>query len=180
MKKFNINAIPYTHPDLEHWRDSLRGGLQYFHQETNLIISGGIDDIWCDREGWLVVVDYKATSKQGKVGLDADWQMGYKRQMEIYQWLLRRMGHRVSDTGYFVYCNGDSSAPKFEKRLEFEIDILAYSGNDAWIEDCLYEIKRVLNQNIVPPPSEACDHCAYTRAITKNIEKTSKISERLI
>jgi len=40
------------------------------------------------------------------VTLDAEWQDGYKRQMEIYQWLLRQNGLKVSDTGYFVYCNG--------------------------------------------------------------------------
>ena len=39
-----------------------------------------------------MVVDYKATAKQRDVTLDADWQIAYKRQMEIYQWLLRANG----------------------------------------------------------------------------------------
>ena len=38
----------------------------------------------------LIIVDYKATAKNGEVNLDADWQIGYKRQMEIYQWLFRQ------------------------------------------------------------------------------------------
>ena len=28
-----------------------------------------------------VIVDYKATSKNGEVSMDAEWQIGYKRQM---------------------------------------------------------------------------------------------------
>jgi ATP-dependent exoDNAse (exonuclease V) beta subunit len=65
-----------------------------------------VDDLWQSPNGEIIVVDYKSTSKDGEVGLDAEWQGGYKRQMEIYQWLLRSNGFNVSNTGYFVYCNG--------------------------------------------------------------------------
>ena len=40
--------------------------------------------------------------------MDADWQIGYKRQMEIYQWLFRKNDFKVSNTDYFstgVYQN---------------------------------------------------------------------------
>src|SRR3989344_5692045 len=66
----------------------------------------GIDDVWVRPTGELIVVDYKATSKDGAVNLDAKWQDGYKRQMEVYQWLFRQNGFKVSDTGYFVDVNG--------------------------------------------------------------------------
>ena len=165
MKQFAIEAVPHAHEDLELWRDSLRGGLQFHHSGTNLIITGGIDDVWRDNDGWLIVVDYKATSKRGKVNLDADWQIGYKRQMEIYQWLLRQMGHMVSDTGYFVYCNGDAAAPTFAQQLRFDIEILPYSGNDSWIDDLLYQIKTTLMKNEIPEPTVSCDHCAYNSAL---------------
>jgi 2-isopropylmalate synthase len=36
--------------------------------------------------------------------LDQEWQDSYKRQMDVYQWLLRQNGLKVSNTGYFVYC----------------------------------------------------------------------------
>ena len=44
-------------------------------------------------QGELIVVDVKATSKQTEVNLDADWQISYKQQMEIYQWLLLKKGN---------------------------------------------------------------------------------------
>ncbi len=31
----------------------------------------------------LIVVDYKATAKNGDVCIDAPWQVGYKRQIEV-------------------------------------------------------------------------------------------------
>ena len=85
MKGYQIDAVPYENGKLEEWRDSLRRGITYEMPDTNLIITGGVDDVWINPEGELIIVDYKATSKESKVNLDADWQIGYKRQMEIYR-----------------------------------------------------------------------------------------------
>jgi len=78
----------------------------------------------------LMVVDYKATSSDVKPTLDAEYRQAYKRQMEIYQWLLRQNGFKVSDTGYFVYANGRKDLDSFDNKLEFEVDLLSYEGND--------------------------------------------------
>ena len=57
--------------------------------------------------GEVIVVDYKATSSATKEpSLDDDWKIQYKRQADVYQWLARRQGLKVSDTAYFVYANG--------------------------------------------------------------------------
>ena len=106
MKETGKNLIPYQHEMLDEWRENFKG-VQYLHKKTNLLFTGAVDDIWFDIDSEeLVVVDYKATSKNGEVSLDADWQISYKRQMEFYQWLLRKNGFKVSNDGYFVYCNG--------------------------------------------------------------------------
>src|SRR5208282_4300890 len=125
----------------------------------NLILSGGVDDVWVNPSGELIVVDYKATSKNGEVTLDADWQIGYKRQMEVYQWLFRRNGFKVSETGYFVYCNGDTDKEAFEGKLEFDVKIIPYKGDDSWVEKTLMEIKECLVKNSIPSPSADCDYC---------------------
>ena len=64
MKTYGIDAIPYSHEELDAWRDSLRRGVRYHHEKTNLIIRGGIDDVWVNPSGELHIVDYKATSKR--------------------------------------------------------------------------------------------------------------------
>ena len=95
--KHGIDAIPLSLEKINEWRDSLRGGITFKLDGTNVVITGGVDDMWVNHEGEYIVVDYKATSKDGEESLDADWQIGYKRQMEIYQWLLRKNGFKVSD-----------------------------------------------------------------------------------
>ena len=48
MVKHNLNFVPYQHKDLDTWRNSLKGGISYLDEKTNLIIHGGIDDLWFD------------------------------------------------------------------------------------------------------------------------------------
>jgi len=110
----------------------------------------------------LIVVDYKATAKEEEITeLDKEWHRGYKRQMEIYQWLLRQNGYRVSDTGYFVYCNGRADRKAFDGKLEFDVTLIPYKGNDSWVEKILLEIKKCLDTDELPAAGENCDYCAY-------------------
>ena len=159
----------HGHEKINEWRDT-RKGVQYFHEPTNLLIMGAIDDVWINPQEELIVVDYKATSKNGEVSIDADWQIVYKRQMEIYQWLLRKNGFKVSKTGYFVYCNGRTDRRAFDKKIEFDIKIIPYNGNDSWIEKALLDIKECLMSNQIPNPGQDCDYCKYRRAV-KDLEK---------
>ncbi len=170
MKTYGIDAVPFEHEKMEEWRDSLRRGIQYPHTATNLLITGGVDDVWVRPDGELIIVDYKATSKSGEVSLDADWQIGYKRQMEVYQWLFRKNGFSVSDTGYFVYCNGDADKEAFDGKLEFEVKIIPYEGNDSWVDGTVVDIKKCLSTDTIPDAGADCDYCSY-RAAANDVTK---------
>lgn len=167
-----IDAIPFSHSDLDNWRMNQRG-IKYHHEATNFIVTGAVDDIWINPEGELIIVDYKATSMKKEVTLDN--RDSYKRQMEIYQWLFRKNGFKVSNRAYFVYCNGDSSKETFSGTLKFKISLLPYEGDDSWIENILFDIKNCLMNNSLPSSSENCDYCSYWNAIKKHIEKHEQI-----
>ena len=157
------DVIPFAHEDLDLWRSNFKG-IRYVHEPTNLLVTGAIDDIWINEKGEVIIVDYKSTSKEEKVSLDKEWQIGYKRQMEVYQWLFRKNGFDVSPTGYFVYCNGKTDREAFDAKLEFDIDIIAYKGDDSWVEKALHDIKECLVSDKLPKHSESCDYCAYRKA----------------
>jgi CRISPR/Cas system-associated exonuclease Cas4 (RecB family) len=169
MTKFGINAIPYQDDRLDEWRDPFKG-ITYPVPNTNLVITGGVDDIWQSPNGELIIVDYKATSKEEEVSLDAEWQIGYKRQMEIYQWLFRMNNFKVAKTGYFVYCNGKTDGDRFDAKLEFDIKILPYIGDDAWVEKAVMDAYECLKSNQIPQSSADCDYCNYRNA-AKDVEK---------
>lgn len=164
MKAYGLDAIPLAHEKMEEWRDSLSGGITFVHKPTNFYVTGGVDDVWVSRDGELLIVDYKSTSKDEEVTLDADWQIGYKRQMEVYQWLFRQNGFKVSDTGYFVYCNGLTDAEAFDGKLEFSIKLIPYKGNDSWIPQALLDARACLDSGTLPQPGPDCDFCRYREA----------------
>ncbi|MFA6534445.1 MAG: PD-(D/E)XK nuclease family protein [Patescibacteria group bacterium] len=166
MKAYKLKLIPFSHAKLDEWRENFKG-VQFLHRSTNFLVTGAVDDLWTDGKGTIFVVDYKATSKTSEVNMDADWQIGYKRQMEVYQWLLRQNGFKVSDTGYFVYCNGTTDRAAFDARLEFDIKIILYTGNASWVDGALADAKECLISDKVPPAAPECEYCSFVEEAGK-------------
>lgn len=171
MVEYDIPAIPYTHEKLDDWRETFVG-VTYVHQPTNLHVFGAVDDVWIDNgTGELIVVDYKATAKDKDVSISAGWQISYKRQMEVYQWLLRQNGFPVADTGYFVYTNGRMDLDGFNDRVEFRTKLIPYTGDDSWVEPTLVKMKECMDGDM-PPVGDSimggeCEFCAYARERAK-------------
>ncbi len=160
LERYGIKLKQLDDPRINEWRNN-RVGIRYYHQPTNLEIYGAIDDVWVDENGTLYIVDFKSTSSTNEVTLDDEWKEGYKRQMEIYQWLFRKNGFKVSKTGFFVYCNGKTDREAFDGKLEFDISVLPYEGNDGWIEETLFAIRKILENNKIPLPNPDCEICTY-------------------
>ncbi len=171
-KEYGLDVVPFNHEKMDDWRDALRRGITYHHEPTNILVRGGIDDVWTTPEGELLIVDYKATSKKVGPSSEEDLYDSYKRQMEIYQWLFRKNNFTVSSTGYFVYVNGKADAKAFDGKLEFDIVLIPYTGNDAWVEPKLFELKEMLMSEEIPAPGISfgggpCDFCTYREAAGK-------------
>ena len=160
MKHYKIEAIPFQHEKMNDWRNTFVG-VQALHQPTNFLVFGAIDDVWINPAKELMIVDYKSTAKAGEINLDADWQIAYKRQMEIYQWLFRQNEFKVSDIGYFVYANGKKDKEAFDKKLEFDVHVIPYKGSDDWIEKTITEMHQCLISDKLPESSKDCDFCLY-------------------
>ena len=178
MQNYAIEAIPFWHPDLAVWRDDndKKIGASFLHQKTNLNVCGIIDDIWQNTKTQeLHIVDYKSTSTDYPISLNSQYKEGYKRQMEIYQWIFRKLGFPVSKTGYFFYVNATKKRPGFHGKLEFEAQIIPYEGNDAWIESAIENIKKCLDSPEVPLSNPDCEHCNY-RALIKNQSMKTQMS----
>ena len=158
-----LDAKPFDHPEIEDWRTRNKG-VGFLDEDTNLYFYGLVDDVWINtKTDQLILVDYKATSKKGEVSLDAPWQISYKRQLEIYQWLFRKNGFDVQNIGYFVYCNGVKENVMFNNELKFNVKLLPYKGDDSWIDKTVKEIYKVLNSDDIPEPNPNCEYCRYVK-----------------
>lgn len=170
MISFGITAVPFKHDQLDVWRETFTG-IAAVHEPTKLYVFGAVDDLWVNDAGEISVVDYKATAKDKDVNIDAGWQISYKRQLEIYQWLLRQNGLTVSSTGYFVYTNGRLDLDGFYDKVQFRTKIIPYTGSDTWVEPTLLSMKRCMEGDMPAIGQSAmggeCEFCAYARERTK-------------
>ena len=174
MQQFGVDAVPYTHKDLDTWRYNFTG-VTTLHAPTNLHVFGAVDDVWVNPAGELMVVDYKATAKAAPVtalGPEGGWQDMYRRQMEVYQWLLRQNGFAVSDTGYFVYATGNPGKDAFDGVVEFETHVFPHAGKSDWVEQTLLDMKTCMESDTMPAVGTAamggpCEFCTYARSRTE-------------
>ena len=172
------HLIPFDHEDFELWTQSLhfgaKGRFHTIHDETKLKVGGGLDDVWLNTDtGKLHIVDYKSTSLKtaGKnITLDDPWKSSYKRQMDLYVWVMRRKGFDVSDIGYFLYCDGDrftsnSFLGSEKATMQFKMSILPYSARLGWIEPTLVAIQKTLNSKAVPRHNDYCEFGKFLKQV---------------
>lgn len=173
MKKYKIDAIPFQHKDLPRWRGEVTRfeGALALDERSNILVNGLVDDLWINKKGELIIVDYKATSTTKEISLEDEYKQAYKRQMEIYQWIFRKLGFPVSDTGYFIFANATKNRPTFDGKLEFEMTIVSHKGDDSWVEKTLMAMRKALVSNEIPAPDPSCEYCAYRKVSVEVVSK---------
>ena len=172
MMEYGIDGIPMQHPSLEIWRQNFKG-VRTPVFGTDLEITGAVDDLWVNQHDQVYVVDYKATSKSkdgrlSEVNVYNMWP-GYKTQAEIYQWILRHNDLNISDIAYFVYCNALQDEDDFDSKLDFKVKIIAYEGDDSWVQKTVLEIFSVLNSDLIPNANPKCELCGYVSSVDSTV-----------
>ena len=170
------HLIPYDHPDLNLWTQSLHfgaeGRMHFVHKQTNLKVGGGLDDVWLNtKTNKIHIVDFKSTSQKkdnGPISLDNYWSITYKRQMDLYVWVMTKKGFEVENTCFFLYCDGD----RFTKNMflndeianmEFKITLIPYKPDTSWIENTLIKIKENLSSRHRPIHNERCEFGSFLK-----------------
>jgi len=179
------HLIPFDHEDFELWTQSLhfgaKGRFHTIHDETNLKVGGGLDDVWLNtKTNKLHIVDYKSTSQKsdnGPINLNDYWKGAYKRQMDLYIWVMRNKGFDVDDVGYFLYCDGDRFTDnaflnETHALMEFKITLIPYKCDLNWIETTLKKIHENLRLEERPKHS---DNCEYGKFIYESSETVTKL-----
>ena len=179
------NLVPFYHEELDNWRDSLHKGLMLRYKNTNIILTGGIDDIWQNKVSKkIIIVDYKSQAKLGRLDkinyLQDPYHEGYKIQMDFYAYLLLGMGFDLDPTSYFLVCNAKRDDDSFDKTLNFDEYLVPYLWNVDWLENKIEEMLNVMNSKEIPESNVSCKNCAYSEQYAKTIYTEINSDEREI
>ena len=173
LVKNNLNhIIPFQHDDIDKWRDSLHHGLEARYKSTNIILKGGIDDVWFDtnREE-LIVADYKSQQSNRPVSqssyFENPYHDSYKTQLDFYAYLLIQMGFKVSSDSYLYICNALNVDEGFNGKMIFDEILIQHQIDVSYIEEKLDKMIDVLNSEEIPANNESCENCAYARKRTE-------------
>lgn len=172
------HIIPFDHPDLDKWRNAVHGGLEHRISDSDVVLHGGIDDLWLDTVSQkIIVVEYKSQAQAIKVDpehyFDDVYHQSYKVQLDIYVYLLVNMGFQVSETAYIYVCNANKTAADFAGKLLFEETLVPYNWDIDWVETKLKMMIRILQSPELPDANLACENCAYSRR-RADIERISR------
>ena len=53
----------------------------------------------------------------------------------------------------------------FNEKLEFDITLIPYDGNDSWLGKTINKIHSCLVSSQIPEAEDSCDYCAYRAAV---------------
>ena len=153
---------------LEEWRDSIHYGLKYRFKDTNIILQGGIDDVWFNtKTEELIVADYKSQHKKDGVSqetyFDDPYKDSYKRQLDYYAYLLNGMGYKVSSDAYLYICNAKEIDEGFHGKMLFDEVLIHYKIKTDYLETEIQKMIDTMNSENIPNSHESCENCAYAR-----------------
>jgi len=153
---------------IDRWRDSLHYGIKHKFKDTNIILQGGIDDVWFNTQTEeLVIADYKSQHKKQGVSQDTyfnePYKEGYRRQLDYYAYILRGMGYKVSSDAYFYICNAKEVDEGFHGKMLFDEVLIHYKIKTNYLESKIQKMIDTMNSENIPDSHESCENCAYAR-----------------
>lgn len=63
----------------------------------------------------------------------------------------------------------------FDGRLEFDVKIIPYEGDAAWVENTIFEAIECLKSDKLPHPGPDCDFCKYRKAVKEAVSQFEKV-----
>lgn len=99
--------------------------------------------------------------KDGRTGWTFFGAPAYRRQLEIYQFLVEQVGFRVEPRSWLVYANGIKDSAAFNDRLHFRTSMIPVDGDRSWVEVAFRKAVALLEGGVRPEAAEDCEWCEY-------------------
>lgn len=163
LQELGASFVPLQDDRIPDWQNTWKGVI-YHDTENNLILTGAIDDLWITPGSQEVhIVDYKTTAKTEAVTElgDEEYHHAYRRQLDIYHFILSHNGLEMSETGYWFYATAIKNLDEFDMKLNFVPSLIAHECNPSWVPEALANAKAALENPTLVDPNPKCDVCNF-------------------
>ena len=162
------HIVPFKHSNIDEWRDSRSKGIKLKYKDTNIILQGGVDDIWFNTlTEEIIIADYKSQHKNKEVNqsnyFSDPYKDGYKMQLDFYAYLFKGNGFKVSSDSYLYICNALEIDEGFHGKMNFDEILIHHSINTDYLEENIESMISCINSENVPVGHSSCENCAYAR-----------------
>lgn len=143
---------------LKEWRNSRKG--LWFEDKDGNILHGGIDNLLINKENKkIVVLDYKTRG----FALKEDTHVHYQNQLDIYNFLLRKMGYETENFSFLLFYHPKEVLKSGE--VVFNTDLIKMKVNVDNAENIMKQAIKLLNgkcpkHTVSAETGEACEWCA--------------------
>lgn len=150
---------------LAEWRNNFRG-LRWKDPKTGHTLYGAVDDILEFPDDSLAVVDYKSSGAK-----EVTVYPSYQLQMDVYTYLLQRLGYRTAPKAYFAFFIAVKD-DGFKGRLPFRAQLLGISPEPDRVHDLFKRAVVLAQSDDEPEPGAACDLCRWYGEATPLVDGT--------
>lgn len=140
---------------LDKWRDNFNG-LSWFDEKLNAELFGAIDDCLEFETGEVGAIDYK-TSGAREIVIYPDYQF----QMDVYSFLLEKMGYQTKRKAYFIFYVVDKTRDAFNSQLLFKEELREIDTNPDIVYPVFEQAAKVLRGEKPPIESVHCQYCQW-------------------
>ena len=139
---------------LDVWRNNMKG-IQFKDGSGN-VIKGAVDDV-LQKESSLIVLDFKTRG----FPLKEDTANHYQLQLDVYNFLLRKIGYETEDYAYLLFYMPKEVSRSGEFIFNSELVKMPTSIKNA--EQAISKALTLLDGKL-PPLNPECKYCKWGRA----------------
>lgn len=136
---------------LKIWRSNFKG-LRW-QNENGDILHGAVDNILV-KNGKLLIIDYKTRGFK----LKSDSHEHYRHQLDVYNYLLRKMGYETENYGFLLYYIPEKVTDTGE--IVFQTHLIKIEANPDHALRLFNEALELLRN---PCPEKSCEWCSQIK-----------------
>lgn len=139
---------------LNEWRNNFRG-LRWADAKSGHTLYGAVDDVLEFPDDALAILDYKSSGAK-----EAHIYDSYQLQIDVYTFLLQRLGYRTAPQAYFAFFMAVKS-DGFKGRLPFRAELVAVTPQPERVHKLFKDAVATVQSDQEPASGAACDVCRW-------------------